>query len=154
MYSRQYDRAIEEAKKGIELDPNLSTEYLVLAIAYEQKGMYDQAVDAALRTILFVNHPESIPPLKLAYQSSGITGFWQKEIEILRGYSLSLGGLDYTIATHQARLGNYELAINGLETAYRKHSYRLLYAKVDPAFDGMRSDPRFIALLQRLGLES
>jgi eukaryotic-like serine/threonine-protein kinase len=153
LYSRQYDRAIEEAKKGIELDPNLITEYLVLSIAYEEKGMYDQAVDAALKTILFASHPESIAPLKQAYRVSGIRGFWRKEIEILQGYSLKMRGLEVSIARRQAKLGDYDLAMNELEKGYRNQSSRLLYAKVDPAFDGMRSDPRFIDLLQRIGLE-
>ena len=39
-----------------------------------------------------------------------------------------------------------------LQKAYEDRSAGLLYLKVDPAFDSVRSDPRFVDLLHRVGL--
>jgi len=153
LYSRQYERAIEEAKKAIELDPNAYSAYSVLSACYEQKGMYDQAVDAGLRTQLPASKPDMINALRLAYQVSGIKGYWQKETEILKEYSLKQSDLELWIARCYARLGKYELAIDELEAGYAKHSNRMLFAKVEPAFDGLRADPRFLNLLRRMHLD-
>jgi hypothetical protein len=50
-------------------------------------------------------------------------------------------------------LNDNDKAFYWLEKAYEQHDYSLNLAKVDPAFDPMRSDPRFIELLKRMGLE-
>jgi tetratricopeptide (TPR) repeat protein len=58
----------------------------------------------------------------------------------------------YNIAQIYARLGDYNQAIDWLEQAYNGRDSKLTYVKVEPAFDGLRSDSRFQKLLQRLGL--
>ena len=50
-------------------------------------------------------------------------------------------------------LNDNDQAFYWLEKAYEQHDYSLNWAKVDPAFDPMRSDPRFIELLKKIGLD-
>ncbi|HET8676695.1 MAG TPA: winged helix-turn-helix domain-containing protein [Blastocatellia bacterium] len=152
-YSRQYDRAIEQAGKAIELEPDVHTAYLVLFWSYEQKRLYDQAVDAAV-TRMGILKMEGADQLKAAYKQSGIQGFWQTYIKILRRESLSQSDRESWIARCYAHLGKYDLALKELESGYRNRGARTHWAKTEPAFDGLRSDPRFIALLRRMGLES
>jgi hypothetical protein len=52
-----------------------------------------------------------------------------------------------------AALGDKDKAIEWLEKAYAEREYYLTYAKVDPAFDPVRSDPRFQDLLRRMNLQ-
>ena len=52
------------------------------------------------------------------------------------------------LAEIYARLGDKNAALKWLETAYAEHSDSLVYLKVDPEFDSVRSDPRFAELLK------
>jgi uncharacterized protein YpiB (UPF0302 family) len=58
----------------------------------------------------------------------------------------------YNIAQMCARLEQKEQAIAWLERAYNERDSKLTYIKIDPAFDAIRSDPRFQQLVQRLGM--
>jgi hypothetical protein len=124
----------------------------VLFWSYEQKRLYDQAVDAAV-TRMGILKMEGADQLKAAYKQSGIQGFWQTYIEILRRESLRQPDRESWIARCYAHLGNYDLALKELEAGYKNRGGRTHWAKTEPAFDGLRSDPRFIALLRRMGLE-
>jgi tetratricopeptide (TPR) repeat protein len=52
-----------------------------------------------------------------------------------------------------APLGEKELALSALEKGYELHSNGMVYIKVDPFFDSLRDDPRFKALLKKVGFE-
>ncbi len=58
------------------------------------------------------------------------------------------------IATIHAALGEKDLAFEWLQKAYEDRSGWLVYLKIDPMFDPLRSDPRFTDLLRRVGLPS
>jgi adenylate cyclase len=49
-------------------------------------------------------------------------------------------------------LGQFDAAFQSLEKAYTKHEAELIYLKIQPEWDGVRSDPRFQSLLRRMGL--
>jgi len=50
-----------------------------------------------------------------------------------------------------AALGNKESAMNWLEKAYEERNF-LVYLKVDPAFDTLRKEEKFLSLLDKMGL--
>ncbi len=52
-----------------------------------------------------------------------------------------------------AALGRNDRALEWLERAYQQHSAGLAYLKVNPRYDGLRSDPRFVALLRKVNLQ-
>jgi hypothetical protein len=56
------------------------------------------------------------------------------------------------LAFHYARLGETDEAFRWLDEAIRQRGHFVAFAKVHPALDNLRSDPRFEALLQRLRL--
>ena len=58
------------------------------------------------------------------------------------------------IATVYAGLGEKEEALAWLDKAYEARSDFIVFIKVDLAWDGLRSDPRFQDLLRRIGLAS
>ena len=58
----------------------------------------------------------------------------------------------YSLAAIYAALNDKDRAIDWLQHAFVQHCYRLIYLNVDPKFDNIRSDPRFIDLLNRIGL--
>jgi len=58
----------------------------------------------------------------------------------------------YGIASYYADLGDNEHAFEWLDTAYHQHDSGLLGIRTDPAFDSMRSDPRYAELVRKIGL--
>jgi adenylate cyclase len=58
------------------------------------------------------------------------------------------------LAVAYIALDNNDKAMACLEKAYAEHSSGLTALKVDPTYDPLRSDPRFVALVTRIGLEN
>jgi hypothetical protein len=58
----------------------------------------------------------------------------------------------YLMAVIEMGLGNKDQTLKWLNQAYSARSVNLVYLKVEPIFDGLRSDPRFAELLRRIGL--
>ena len=63
-------------------------------------------------------------------------------------------GYAYYIARNFARLGDKENAFVWLERAYEMQSGMLIWLNIELNFDGLRSDPRFVDLVRRVGLAS
>ncbi len=153
LYSRQYDQAITQELKTLEMDPNYARAYLYLAEAYAQKGMFNEAVEAYLKHRMFDGaSPEIIVALKAAYTKAGMTGYWQKSLELKLEESKSKRVSPYDIAALFARLGEKEQALEMLAKAYAERSQALVGLNLDFAFDNLRAEPRFKGLVQRVGL--
>ncbi|MDQ4122427.1 MAG: winged helix-turn-helix domain-containing protein [Acidobacteriota bacterium] len=151
-FARQFDHAIEQSKKALELDPSLTTPYLILGAVYEQKGMFNESVEAELKR-LKRHDPQMIESLKEAYRKSGIRGFWQKQIEVIRDKpDRKINVADYQIATRYALLNQDEETLREIEKGFASRGSMWHLIKVDPAFDALRGNPRFQDLLRILNL--
>ena len=78
----------------------------------------------------------------------------QVEVELARLEDLgSRGfGVGYDLALIETARGNLDAALAGLERGVDDHSQMMGHVNSDPGFDPIRSDPRFSAVLRRLGL--
>ena len=146
--ARRYDEAIEQLHKTLELDPNFRVARNSLARAYEGKEMYDEAVAEFLKVV----GPEIALPLKEAYIKSGIRGLWEKQLELAIEQSKQSYVSPYLFAWLYANLGKKDEALGWLEKAVAEHSINLVYLR-SSIWDSLRSDPRYIALLKKVGLE-
>jgi hypothetical protein len=86
------------------------------------------------------------------YRKSGYTGVLQSSLEGLKEVSKQRYVSTYNIAQIHARLQERDQTLASLEQAFNERDSQLTYLKVEPAFDEVRSDPRFHQLLQRLGM--
>ena len=151
LYSRQYDDAIRQFQRDIQLYPD-SPQYIKLGNAFFEKGMYAEAVDAFL--IGFAKEglgKDEISQLKQAFAQSGSKGFLSKLLEILKGYPPT-GTTEVNIAGIYARLGERDQAFTWLEKAYAERADEILRLKEELDFDNIRSDPRYADMLRRIGL--
>ncbi|HVH89465.1 MAG TPA: protein kinase [Terriglobales bacterium] len=151
-FAHQYDTAIRQCRRALELEPNSAGAYDCLGLAYLAKGSYLQAIAACQRAVEFSsNDPARIVGLGRAYALSGNMSEAHKILNDLNSASEHRYIPPYFLAELHAALGDKEQAMNFLETSYRERDIYIAWLKVDSALDPVRSDPRFEALLQRVG---
>jgi TolB-like protein/DNA-binding winged helix-turn-helix (wHTH) protein/Flp pilus assembly protein TadD len=151
-YARQYDRAIEQLQKTIEIDPTFFEAHRILGQVYLQKGLYAQAIVEFQKAKQLENTPQALAALGYAYAAAGQSSQAQKIIAELEEQSKQSYVLPDNIARIYISLGDKDQALAWLEKAYEQRSDYLVFVKVDPAWDRLRADPRFVNLLRRIGL--
>lgn len=155
LFARRSDEAIGALKKATEMDPNRWDVHLNLGLAYEQKGLYEEAVAEYLKGLaLRGENWQMIPALKEAYTVSGMRGFCQEYLNVAKEKSKRGYVSPAEMASLYARLGETDQALAWLERAYDEHEPQLVNLNVEPMLDSLHSDPRFADLLRRMGLDS
>ncbi len=115
--------------------------------------MYAEAVEAILKekTISGVP-PENIAQFKQAFETGGIKGYWEKELEMATERVKQGRGSPRRLARIYTELGDQDQAFIWLDKAFEERSSLLIFLKTDPNFDSLRGDGRFQDLLRRVGL--
>lgn len=146
--SRDYDAAIAQGKKTIELYPESVGAYDWLGRAYERRGFYDQAIASYLKAKeLSGSSATQISAFRTAYQKAGIRGFWHKELEnAQRTRTANACGL----ASIYGHLGNKGRALDSLKQSSREHCSGPHTTFADPIFDDFRQDSTFKELTGQL----
>jgi TolB-like protein len=148
-----YDEAIALALKGVQMDPNNAWAQVILGWAYEQKSMIKEAIFEFQNAL---SHWKDGPlPLAGLGHAYGIAGKEKEAHEILEKLlekSKRIYVPAYDIAAVYVGLGEKAQAFEWLSKALEERSGFLIYIKCDRRFDGLRSDPRYEALLKRIGL--
>jgi tetratricopeptide (TPR) repeat protein len=153
-YNRQYDQAIEMARKTLELDPNYAAAHRLLSLAYQGKQHFDEAIAENERWgKLTRNKVETAVTLAQLYAVSGQTEAAKRLIDDVLRNKLEAEQIHRGLALVYAALGETDLAFKCLEASYEQHEESLLNLKVDPKLDPLRSDPRFLALMKKVGVE-
>jgi TolB-like protein/Flp pilus assembly protein TadD len=150
--ARRYDEAIEQCRRTLEMDQNFFRARLWLGRAYEQKGMYEEAIAEFLKARQLDDNPITLAFIGHAYAASGKRSDALKVLDQLKQLSKQVYVDSYYVAAIHAALEEKDQAFELLEKAYVERSGWLSRLKVDPIFDGLRSDPRFQDLLRRIGL--
>lgn len=160
--ARRYDQAIAQLKKAIEIDPNFPLAHAKLRDAYLEKNMFQEAISEGQTAAILVTESheraaESAAALSKAYAKSGEKGYWRRRVDLAiekmeQGSVLRYNESPYCIASIYARLGEEELAFEWLERAIEERDVSVVYVKTAPEFNRLRSDPRAIDLMRRIGL--
>ncbi|MCI0491144.1 MAG: winged helix-turn-helix domain-containing protein [Blastocatellia bacterium] len=148
-YGRDYDAAINQSRKALELDRDFIPARLALANAYAEKGMYEEALAEFGYNDIMKSYWFHIGYILAK------SGKRNQALRILNKNEMIYKGhpqLPHPLAVIHAGLGDKDRVIELLEEGYRNHLEVLLYMKVDPRFDSLRSDERFQDLLSRIGL--
>ena len=148
----QNDKAIEQAKKTLDLEPDSAVTHAVLGIAYQDKRMYAEAITEYKRALQLGGAPgEMRGLLGNAYAVSGNRIDAEKMIAQLKALWPGHTHAALDLAVVFSGLGDKENALYWLEKAQEMHVSDLIGIGEDSHFVGLRSDPRFQALVQRAG---
>jgi len=150
-YARQYDRAIQYGRNAVEMDPNFGPARLVLGLAYEQKGMLNEAIREFEEATGVEKGSMYEAALAHAYRAAGRRDDAGRVVKHLEQMSQNEFVSSYDLAVARLAPGNEGRVFELLGAAVRERSPRAAFLGVDPRFDGLRGDARFRALLQLLG---
>ena len=156
--ARHFDEGIAQYKKVIEMEPNYPNGHAFLRDAYEAKGLYPEAIaETRIASVLLERQSaESAEGEAAAFtealKTAGAQGYQRKQLELRlkeyeQGYESAFG-----VAGIYAVLGDKDRAFEWLEKSFAIHADDLINLKIEPAFDGLSTDPRFQDLLRRVGL--
>jgi TolB-like protein/DNA-binding winged helix-turn-helix (wHTH) protein/tetratricopeptide (TPR) repeat protein len=162
--ARDYDKAIEVCRNALEMDASFVPAHHRLIAIYEQKGELDKAIEERQRAVaLGGGNPvivgggrsqelaRQVESLRKAYAANGAHGYWLRRLEADRKDVRLQNADPIDLAGVHMRLGNKDEAFRWLEKALEDHLPYLIWSlPADPAFDDLRSDPRYADLMRRL----
>ncbi|UCF21352.1 MAG: tetratricopeptide repeat protein [Gemmatimonadota bacterium] len=149
-YARRYDQAIEQYQHAFQLDSTFIGIAEHRGKAYLLLGRFEDAV----RQLESVGSPYLGAPYLLAY-AYAVSGYEEEARRMLQTLieQEHIPLHSWFLALVYSGLGDNDLAFEYLERALRERDPRISYLKIEPFLDNLRSDPRYTALLRRLGLE-
>jgi eukaryotic-like serine/threonine-protein kinase len=147
------DDAIAQAQKTIAMDPSFAVAHGYLGQAYLAKGEYEKALRELQQALALSGNETSFKAeLGNAYAVAGKKTEALAILHELLQMSAQRYVSPYSIALVYVGLGDRDQAFQWLDKAYDEHSVRLINIAVHPRLTGLRSDPRFAALVKRIGL--
>ena len=151
--TRQYDRAIAEYQGALEMEPNFYMAHLWLGLAYAHKGMFAEALAEYLKaTELSGGSPLTLAAQAHTYALLGERKRARGLLKELQKLSEERYVSPYYIAAVHTALGERDEAFAWLDLAYENRSEGMVWLKVDPTLDSLRSSPRFADLMRGVRL--
>ena len=152
--ARQYEQAIEILQRVLEIVPNDPSSMANLGLVYAKKGTYEEAIAILKRGAnLFPENPFLLSALGYAYGVAGKQDEAQKIVNRFIEISKEKYFSPMFISRVYAGMGDVDKAIEWLEKGYEERDPVVCVVKSVPSHDYMHSDPRFQALLKKMGLE-
>jgi tetratricopeptide (TPR) repeat protein len=150
-FSRNYDQAIESSRTALQLNANSIPAHAVMGWALLEQKKYPQAIEE-LQTAakLSGNVPVYVGALARAYALSGETGKAKALLEQEDKVRVQPGGSGAAFAAAHLAIGDNDRALRWLEET-APGDIQANWLRVDPAFDSVRQNPRFVAVVNRIG---
>jgi TolB-like protein/DNA-binding winged helix-turn-helix (wHTH) protein/Tfp pilus assembly protein PilF len=151
---REYDKAIKECARVAELEPRFMPAHAWLARAYVYTGRYDQAAaefKEALKLSSSSRANHLLAALGMTYGMQGDKEHARKVLDELRQRATNTYVSPFGLADVYIGLGDRDQALAMLEKALQEHSADLIFLASAPEFDGLHGEPRFKAIVARIG---
>lgn len=148
-YARRYTESLAQYRKTLVMNPNFNGFYFELAQLYEKTGDFDEYIGAGLINATDANGQREL------FAGEGFDSYWRRVLSDRLAVGTELPWYQqFEMARISARLGKSDYAIRMLRECYQLRDHLMIQIKVDPAFDSLRSDPRFKELLRRMRMDS
>jgi tetratricopeptide (TPR) repeat protein len=151
--ARRYDEAVKALRAAINTDPDYAYAHEFLGRVYARTGRFPEAIEVLRTAVKLGAGPEAESALGRAYADAGDRS---KATEVLNHLHEQMRDTFVSaafLATVHIGLGQVDEAFAALDEAAAQHSYYAPWWKIDPELDPLRSDPRFTALLKKVGLD-
>ena len=152
-FAGQHERALEHLNLALELEPRFADAHCGLGLNYQQLGMWEQSFAAFHEALaLSQRSTEDIASLGFAYGAAGRTADALAMLSELKGVAARRYVPPVYFAAVYAGLGRAEDACDWLDRAFAERSSWLVFLRVDPWWDRLRTQSRFERLLQHMRL--
>jgi tetratricopeptide (TPR) repeat protein len=144
-------KAVEQGKHVLDMDPNFTGAYLLIALGYEEQGKWPEAVSAYDRSR--EQYPaDYLPAVAYVYAASGDKVRAQAAFATLVEYSRKNYVSPMNFAACYAARGDKDHAFEWLEKAYKQRATGMIGLSVNRHLENLHSDSRFKDLLRRMRL--
>jgi len=148
------DEALTRLQKALELDPNFWVTHLMLGRVYIQQRKYSEAIAEFTKAReLSHGNSEAIGSIGYVEALAGHKDKARAVLEELKALSNQRYIPPSNVGLVYNALDDQNEALSSLETACDERDPRVTLLKVDPRWDSLRPDPRFVAILKRIGLQ-
>jgi eukaryotic-like serine/threonine-protein kinase len=149
--ARRYEDAANQCRKTLDMDPNFGLAHLCIGTSYVNEGHFQEGIPELQKGIeLLPGSPYSMGQLGIAYALSGDRARAREVLSKLKNPSQPYLPA-YSIALVYAGLADKEQTISWLKKGYEERNDDMIYMKIEPVLNPIRSDPRFQDLIRRVG---
>ncbi|HYC91814.1 MAG TPA: protein kinase [Thermoanaerobaculia bacterium] len=149
----RYDDAVNCYRAVLETDPTLAPGHYYLGMSLEMRGDYDDAIRALERAIEIAGPaPIFLGALAHIFARAGRPDDAERLIDQLRLMSKQRYVSPYSFAVAHTGLEQTGPALAAIEQSLEEHNAWMCFLPIDPRFDTIRQEPRFVSLVERYGL--
>jgi len=161
MYAGEYDQSYQQFQRTIQLDPTFPLAHNYLFFMLAVTGRFEEAIQENQKFMVLSGYSPEEAAAETAdmlrrFKNGGAHGFWQRNLEvILKARQAPQGPRPPAsmVATAYALVGDKDKAYEWLNRAIDEHDGQdVIDLKCDPVYEPLRGDPRYVALLHKLGL--
>ena len=151
-FTGRYDESQQELLKVLEMDKDFGPGHQVLAWIHARRGEYEKAVEEGKTGLNLTGEREMAKALEDGFRESGYDGALRGIRDCLLKGKTKIGSRYCGAAEYSAMVGEHDMAFDLLEKAIEEREPEVVFLRVSPGFDSIRSDPRFEKLLKRVGI--
>jgi TolB-like protein len=152
-FAHQYKRAVEQGRKALEMEPQFAFAYRNIGLALVHQGAVEEAVTELERAVkISGGDPSNKAHLGYAYAMAGRLADAEQIIKELKRAARRKYVSSYFFAMIYLGLDVQDRMFEWLERAFEERSGFMPFLHVEPMFDHLREDARFVDLIGRIGL--
>lgn len=154
LHAGRVDEAIQRLKQTVEIAPNFWMPHMFMSSAFIEKGDLEKAIEEARRASE-LSTAQSMSSVYEAFAQAKAGRRSEAETILARLLERSRGRFTppYHIALICHGLGETESALEWLEKGFATRDPKMVFLKVEPKWNDLRTDPRFVSLIKRMNLD-